>query len=479
MAFTQKVAELNESRNLSTSSWTVSGLKGDSFNYAFMAFCDSGGSTANDNLLIRLNSDSGTNYDNNNMLGAGSSSTINNATSVNAVRLLRFERNDSNRPSLVTGIIRGDSSQDRTITALYSSGNPRIHQIFSTWNNNVDELDEITFVGEGNASYTWHIVVWEVPKIGNNDNYELVDTLSWSASSTEQSITGLSGDTDLFYKLLWNSQDAGLNIEINNDAGANYKREQCRNSGSAFVATSGTDNEIGLKYSSQLLINAETGDERTSFTFGGGDGTNKQELRANWYTNTATELTSLYCTPSASTTAEAKLFRPKYPSSCVPDLFDLPFEKIDQFSVNTSDFTTGQSFSNLEGDKVLLFRVEWTGECNANIYMRTNGDSGASDYAFQRLTGDGTAEAASSDTALTTMQLVRDSNAKVAHGVVYIYPQSGEYRPALMYQMDAEDRIELRAMWRLETATEITSLLIYAGSASTTVGTCTLSAIYL
>ena len=479
MGFTQKVAVLDASQNLSTSPWTVSGLKGDQFDYAFMAFCDSSAGTSTTHLDITFNSDSGANYNNNQMRGTGTSTQQSDSTSQNSIQVSQFQRNDSSRNSLAIGVIRGDSSQNRTLTMLHGTGQTRVVQTFDEWTNNVDELTSLTFTGGVSASYKWHIVVWEVPK-ANDDNWELVNKLNWSASATEQSITGLAGDTDLFYKLLWDGDGSVLDIELNNQT-TGYTQQRVRNSGTAFVAGNTSPSAINQRGVGSVLINAETGDDRTAFSFGGDDGGSKQDIRAFWYSDTATELTSLYCTPTASTTAEAKLFRAKYPQSSIPDLFDLPFQKVDSFSVNTEDFTTGQSFSSLDGDNVLLYRIEFKGfKDNFNINVRTNGDSGASDFAWQRLNGTGTTEAASSDTADTSLRFIRGGDtAEQAYGVMYIYPQSGEYRPCLSYQMCDENEIELTSGWRLDTVTEITSILLFSSATTTLNGTFTLSEIRL
>jgi hypothetical protein len=481
MGFTQKVAVLDASQNLSTSPWTVSGLKGDSFDYAFMIFLDSSNSTDTNTLRVRFNSDSGANYNGNNMRGNGTTTAQADTTGSSSAYLGRMIPNTSSRNSFAIGTIKGDSSQNRTLTAIHSNGEPRIYQDFCEWTNNVDELTSITFDTASNASYKFHIVVWEVPKLNNNDNWELVDSLSWSASATEQSITGLAGDTDLFYKILWDGDDTNfLGMEINNDAGANYDAMRLRNSGTAFIAVNNTNqNNWAIGKQQQAILNAETGDERTGFMMGGPQSADKQMIRALWYSNTATEVTSLYFTPDSNTTSELKLFRAKYPASCVPDMFDLPFQKVDSFSVNTADFTAGQSFSGLDGDNVLLYRLEWLGSQDTLMEFRTNGDSGASDYAFQDLRGKGTAEGASSDTSRDALYLPWDSNNKMSIGVAYIFPQSGEYRPVVSYAIADEDQIKLEAGWRLDTVTEITSIQVLGGSTGNVNGIFTLSEIRL
>ncbi len=478
MSFTQIVGKLDESRNLSTSTWTVSDLKGDQFDYSFIAFCDSA-STGNNALKITFNSDSGGNYDNNRMQGQGTTKSQADTINETSINLFRFCRNDSSRNSLAGGVITGDSSQDRVLKVLFSTGEPRICQGFHAWTDNVNELDSITFTAALNASAKYHIVVFEVPKVGNDDQWELINTLSWSASSTEQSFTDLEGDTDKQYLVAWDADGVDLKVEPNNDGSSNITREMVYNSGSAFVAlNSTTEDHISVKGKEALLLNSESGTDRTAFGVGGGQGTAKQHITASWYRNTADEITSLHCTPTSSVTATAKLFRRKNPK--VPaDIFRLPFEFVQKIDVDSADFTAGDSFTGLESDKVLMYRLEFTGVQTNIINLLSNGDTGASDYAYQYLRGIGTAEAAGIDTAHNVVQLCDDSNGDSCNAVMYIYPRSGEYRPMVGYAMNDEDEILLRAAWRLDSATEITSLKVLTSATGQITGTFTLSAIYL
>lgn len=89
------------------------------------------------------------------------------------------------------------------------------------------------------------------------------------------------------------------------------------------------------------------------------------------------------------------------------------------------------------------------------------------------------AESAGSDTTFNSLYMGGDSNNNQKYSVFYIYPQSGEYRPALLYSMYDEDSIELYAGWRNDTVSEITSLEVSGNGAQTVNGTFTLSAIYL
>lgn len=482
MSFTQIVGKLDESsRNLNTSPWTISGLKGDQFDYSFMVFCDSSADTGNNDLKITINSDTGANYDNYRMSGQGTSRNVSNSPNETQATLFRFTSNEGSRNSHAVGSITGDSSQDRVIKSLYSQGEPMIANGYSLWTNNIDELTSITFTSALSASCKWHIVVFEVPKVGNGDNWELIDTLSWSASSAEQSFSGLEGDTDIQYMINVPPEDDGtfLYYKYNGDASASYIQQYVYNNGSSFVANRNTGlSESYFTDGGDILINAETGRKRTSFHIGGPYPGSKHEIRANWYSNTATEITSLAVEPNSSTTRTIKLFRRKNPK--IPaDMFRLPFEKIDEIDVDSADFSTGESFTGLEGDKVLMYRLEYNGLADGGFNLYTNGDTGGSDYARQNLRGQGTAESAGSDTSAAEMYWMLDSNADSCNTVMYIYPQSGEYRPSLMYRMGDEDQIDIFAQWRLDSATEITSLLIKSAGTGTVEGKFTLSAIYL
>ncbi len=480
MSFTQIVGKLDESRNLNSSPWTVSGLRGDKFDYPFMIFNESSNAAASD-LLIRPNGDSGLNCEYAQMWAANTQKGGANDTTQDGFRVADFVRGVSNRNSLSIGLITGDSSQDRICKFLMSHGDPSLSQFHCKWNNNVDELTSLEFYGTGNASYKWHIVVFEVPKIGNDDQWELINTLSWSASSIEQSFTDLEGDTDKQYLITTSDAEEAFLPEFNNDDGANYNRERIQNTGSAFQAdsyTGGTD--IWIQPNSQVVVNAESGVDRTVFEFNGYEVylTSPHSIQAYWWKNTADEITSIDITPAAAITATAKLFRRKNPK--VPaDIFRLPFEFVQKIDVDSADFTAGDSFTGLESDKVLMYRLEFTGVQTNIINLLSNGDTGASDYAYQYLRGIGTAEAAGIDTAHNVVQLCDDSNGDSCNAVMYIYPRSGEYRPMVGYAMNDEDEILLRAAWRLDSATEITSLKVLTSATGQITGTFTLSAIYL
>jgi hypothetical protein len=478
MSFTQKVQQLDETRNLNTSPWTVSGLKGDQFDYSFIMFCDSSGGGDND-VYVRANGDSGANYEERQMWGSGTAKGMGYTTTRTGFQFGNFTKNASSRNSLGIGLITGDSSQDRICKQLMCQGQPAVSQAFNVWNNNVDELTSLEFYGVANASYKWHIVVFETPKVGNGDNWELIKTLSWSSASDEKSVTGLKGDIDIQYLIDWESTSGEIVTEINNDSGANYILQQVQNTGSTFQADRATGlTSADLRVNSQSILNAETGSKRTIFSIAQTDNISaaKQYVQAYWYNNTATEITSLYFTPILTDTGKLKLFRRKNPK--IPaDIFRLPFEKIDEIDVDSADFTAGDSFP-VKGDKVLMYRLEFTGETNAVVRMRTNADGGSSDYTYQNLIGDGTAEVANSG-SFNRLDFLEDSNNTQQNSVLYLYPKSGEYRPMLNYSMSLEDRIRLSATWRNDSATEITSIDLASVTSGTVKGKFTLSAIYL
>ena len=130
-------------------------------------------------------------------------------------------------------------------------------------------------------------------------------------------------------------------------------------------------------------------------------------------------------------------------------------------------------------ESFIRYELQNKGLLNPQIQYRTNGDSGSSDYASQKLQGQGTGESANYVSSKSHIDLSQSGGGKQAYAVSYIYPQSGEYRPALTYSMNTEDRITLFAGWRLDSVTEITSIEVLANTSGTITGTFTLSEIRL
>lgn len=460
------IAELNASQNLNTTPFTVSNIEGDKYDYHFIVFCDSADTTAG-NLDITLNSDTGNNYERYYMRGSTSTASASVVTSVQGARLTNFTRNQTNRNSLCIGPLTGQSGVKRKFETFFSSGHtPQIYIYDHYWTNTVDEVTSMTFTGSVSASYTWHIMVYRVPKVSDHGRWEHMADLSWSAESTEKSFTGLDGDTDIQYRIVWDG-DQFIDVELNNDGTAsNYQRQWLYNNGGTLTAGNATD-LIFIKEQGELLINAESGVDRLVYQGGSHTSGTVQNQASFWWQNTASNLTSLDLTPSASATGTAKLYR-RINTATTAD--PLPFETIKTIDVS-GDYSAGTTISGLALDQYKLVKIEWLGtntSGSTNIQIQFNSDTG-SNYTRQTLSGLSSTASAASATE-TFIYLCVPQNAEQSWGVSYIYPKSGEYRPVLNSRCFDEDQIQLEAQWWLNSASEITSIKTFASNTNSLTG---------
>ena len=461
----QLIYEYEGSRNLNSSPITID-VKGDSYDYHFIVFCDSSNASTGD-MTIRLNSDNGSNYSRYYMRGNNSSASANVATSQTSMNVPSFTRNASNRNSLLIGTLTGSSGDERKVTMLQSSGeNPIISILDYYWTNSVDEASEIEFKGTVSASYNWHIIVYQILKIGSQNSWQLIDKLSWSSESTEKSFT-VDGDRDIQYMIDWDG-DQNLDIECNNDNTSNYTRQRIRNNSGVIDAQNTTASSVGgASEKASFIVNAESGVDRLIYVSGSNPtgGTNAQNRRAFWWRNTADNLSSLDCTPASSATGTAKLYKRKNPYTTADSL---PFQTIKTFTVS-GDYSAGDTLSGLSLDDYKMVKIEWLGKGAIDLRLQFNSDTG-SNYYRQSLSGvNSTASASSSTNTFLPLKSGNDAG-ELAYGETYIYPKSGEYRPILNKQLFDEDSIRVMGQWYLDSASEITSIKIYAGGTASMLG---------
>lgn len=461
------IAELDESSyNLNTSPYTVSNLQGDLYDYHFIAFCDSGSAT-DGHLDITLNSDTGTNYSRFYMRGSVSTASASTATSQTAVRATSFTRNASSRNSLLKGVLTGSSGDNRKISFSHSSGNsPQVYMNDMYWTNTADEATSMTFTGSVSASYKWHIMVYRVPKESVQGSWEYMKELSWSSESAEKSFT-VDGDTDIQYRLT-REIDQILNVECNNDNGSNYVRQRIYNNSGTLSTTNSTETSMGAYGVSEYIINAKSGVDRLIYTSDSNNSATDNLRRVSWWQNTADNLTSIDCTPTSSATGTCKLYRKINPNTTSDPL---PFETIKVFDVS-GDYSAGDTLSGLTCDDYKMVKIEWLGKNtsgNTQLEFQFNADTG-NNYSRQALYGDTSTVGAVSQTSIDNLFISFPQNGDQSHGVVYIYPRSGEYRPSLHTMSYDENALEFHGGWWLNSADEITSIKCFANNTNSMSG---------
>lgn len=282
----------------------------------------------------------------------------------------------------------------------------------------------------------------------------------------EKSFT-VNGDSDIKYKIEW-SGNQELNLELNNDT-TTYTRQYLQNSSGTISAANSTSETsiVSDGINSTFIINAETGVKRLVTTSASNTSSAQQSEMAHWYDDTATNLTSLDCTPAAIATGTAKLYRLKNPNGPTGDT--LPFETVQNISVS-GDYSAGTTISNLAGNSHTLIKVEGHFSTIGNeLRIQLAGDTGAN-YDEQELKAATSTASATSVSSANYWMLADASSSKVASFELYIYPKDGENRPALLINRTNENQLEFKALWWNDTATDLDSLKIYTSSTTTTTG---------
>lgn len=430
--------------------------------------------TSNADLKILPNSDTGaTNYHQAYMRGQSSSpSGFVDATDDTPLGHEFFRTGTT--PSFIRLKITGMTGDERKFTSQYGADS-RVYVNDGYWDNTVDEITSLRFTASASSTIsTLRIIVFATLKEHSTSEWELVDTLTWSSESSQKSFTGLDGDRDIEYRVVWEGYRT-FTFRLNNDSGSNYKHQDLLNNGGTDLGINETLTEVEAQRITfgLLLQNADfkiknvSGVERL-ITWGnseiGGSGY-EQQRSACWWSNTADNITSIDCTPSASTDGVAKLYR-KRPTS-IPS-GDLPWEVVEEVDVS-GDFSGGHTFSGLKGDDVTMYRLEIllesSGATTVGLRGDINGDTG-NNYDYQYLRSRSSTVDSSSVTSQPFYNIGIVSPSEPSKFIHHIYTKSGEERPSLQEWYcrtnNPDDTVRFDAGWWTNTADEITSLEVHA-----------------
>ena len=453
-------------RNLNSSPLDITrGVRGNEFDYELASFFEDEG--VNSGFEMTFNSDTSSNYRNYRMTGDGSSATAAVGDTSGDISLAAHAYT---YPSLCIAKITGDSSEERVIdyltTISASASDTRIRKSSSYWKDTLNEITSIQLTKSASVTSNCHILLYRVPKAANQGNWEKVDELTWSSETAEKSFTGLDGNRDKKYKVVW-SGDQNFNIEINNDGTTSYQRQYLRNNGGSIQAQNTNSPAIQAQADNcEILINAETGSKRLCVVSGSSYiNVVEQSERSVWYSNTVTNITTLDCTPTASATGTATLYRMKGNGETDGSL---PWELIEEVDVS-GDFSGGHTFSNLTGNSEKLYRVEFLGSGGyLQMQLQFNADTGTN-YTYQNLVGSSGSVSASTNT-LGYTPFCESRVSEMTRADMIIYPKSGSQRASLLeYDWD-ESKIFKNANWWSNTVNEITSIKINASASSTLTG---------
>ena len=461
------VYEFVGSRNLNTTPIDITGLQGDLYDYELIAFFEIE-TGVNSPGRIFFNNDTGANYRNYAMWGVNATAAAAVGDS-NAFGVMDF--NAQIAPALSITKITGDSSGERLMDMLgsLSAGGSirRIRKTAQYWKNTVDELTSIQLSKSVSVTSNCHILLYRTLKTTSQGNWERIGELNWAAEATEKSFTGLDGDRDKKYRIVYEG-DQNFNVEINNNNGAVYTRQSLTNSaGSLAAANTTTDTRIVAgKTNSEIIINAETGSNRLCLVSYMQPASVNQSERGVWYRETVTNITTIDCTPSSSATGKATLYRMK--SGTQTDGV-LPWELIQEVDIN-GDFNVGHTFTGLTGDSEKLYRVEFLGNtATTSLRILINGDTTAN-QVYQLLEAVSSTAQASTSTTFTAIPFTPANSSQQVSGELILYPKSGTQRPTLTKAYTRENIIRLMANWWPNTVDEITSLVVHANNTTAMTG---------
>lgn len=456
----EKFFEFQGSRNLNTTPIDITSIEGDKYDYELVVFFEDEGVASF--TEITFNNDTTSNYRSFHIRGDGSTVNANTTTTTTQIG---FGGNSFSFPTLSIGSITGRSGEERLLNSLSSqsvtSGDTRIYDFDSYWKDTLNEITSMQISKSVSVTSDCHIILYQTPKETSQGGWEKVNTLDWSTESTEKSFTGLDGDNDNNYKIIY-SGDQESTVQINNDATANYVRQRLDNTSGSVGANNGTDSNInpdGINYS--IFINSATGIERLCSSIASNTIADQQNRRAIWYQDTITNITSLDITPSSSATATATLYRA---SPIARNENIAPYELIDTYTHEGTDFSAGHTFS-FSGDDFKLIKLEMIGESSGanELRFQFNGDT-SSIYNEQRVRGQNST-ASANNTTRTYGILAGDT--EVQRATFIIYPKTGTSRSILLESSYGENTLQKSGIWYEDSVTEITSLKVFGSTTAT------------
>jgi len=460
------IFEFDGVQNLSTTPLVSSGLDGDSYDYHVIPVLLDNSTSATTSLRMKLNAI--VDYREYDMQGRSTTADAGVNESATSISIGQIAPQTSAKTSLSMISITGDSSEERKITQLscrQDGGQPIIRVMDDYMKDTSTNLTSITFDSGTNANQTVHIRIYRTPKLSNNELWERIDVKTWTAEIADKTFTNLDGDRDGQYKVVMSgdSNSNNWNVRPNGDTTANYIEQKFSNNAATITSANNTGRNSYNAACRELEveIQAVSGKKRLAITKGTRLGTSNQQRRQyQLWPNTGDNITSILIgVTGSSTTGTATLYRKR--KFELADI--LSWETIAEHDIAGVDFSSGFSFANLLGNNYFLMRLLYFGDdsTTTSINVRLNGDA-TSNKSIQTLDSNNATTSALliTSTSFTNVFITEQVN----RGELILYPKDGFQRPALCNSQSDEDRVRFTGYWDANTATEVTSLLAFAGN---------------
>ena len=468
--------------NLYTTAIDVTGLQGDTYDYQIDIVISNVAGTYHNYAFLRFNNDSTTNYRNYSMFGVASTVVAGVSDSQDYMATNLGVGNIANSSGSGRLYISGSSGEERHLHSLNSQGTSdkiiTIHDNY--WKNTADELTSIQIyndVASGAGATNVNVKVYQVPKKANLENYELIEEITRTASSSQIVFSNLDGDTDKeYYVEIESDTDASNHITLNNYSTANQINQSMYNRQTSIAAASLSNaTNLGImSMNGSATIYAESGRyrlvncSRISQPYNTND---VQSQYISWFPDTSTNITSIEVSATVAQTATAKLYRRRLANYTIDPV---PMRTIAEIPVN-GDFSDGVTLGGLSGDDIDVIKVEFIGVGNtasySNLSLQINGYTGT--VVQQSLQGVGaTVFSITNDTpSMFTLLQIGGSNNCPSYEKIYLYPQTtGAARPLL--QSDGSDGIiDFKSSWFPDIVNEITTLKVCTSDTNSITGT--------
>jgi len=340
------------------------------------------------------------------------------------------------------------------------------------WSDTVNEITSFDLYSTETDTFDYDYIMYRVPKVGNQGNWEFVDSLEWAAEATPKSFTGLSLDTDKEYRVSTEVIADTFNwLRFNGDSGNNYDNAQLKVSGSSLTGNSdAAQSQIVVSDTYDITIRGQSGAPRS--VLGNLIGaTNVFEEVSGSYNNTVDDIDEISLNELfTNATATANLYKAK--DGLTGDA--MPFELVEERVLVAADIRNSpEVFSSLVGDSVDIFKIDFllTSTTTTGIEIGNfNSDSNASNYNLNALRQQGNSIDAEVE-ANSNISLGKSSTSIPFNATVYIYPKSGTERPLLIRSSGNNAGFELQdishAYWK-NTASEMSTFHI-RGSSTTSI----------
>ena len=448
-----------------------SDLNGDIYDYHIMDATVNAVSTSTIKVRIFPNGDEGTNHRDYGLKGRSATASASVAdSSGNSILVGGMAKATSARPSFSICTITGVSSVERSTPSkiIYQDGTATaVGENDNYWQNTVDKLTSLLLKADVSTDITFNIRVYRTLKVASGNLWDIMPgKLIWTAESSSKSFTGIDGDADEEYQIVWDG-DQTFRYTFNLDAGANYITQRAQNNNATIVSNNTTDSQVHTGgFQSEVIISTVSGKSRLSVTTGSiNSAPTQQDRRAVSWQNTIDKITSIEVVPNSSTTATATLYR-KRKKDTPGD--DFPWQTVGRLPVS-GDYSSGSSYSfpdDITGDKVFSYRALYKGDDTTTvtgINMRINADA-TSNKTNQNLDSNNatTSAAVATTTSFTDVFMCEQVNS----GELILYPKSNFQRPAISQSNSDEDRIRFQGHFDANTVDEVLSLFFFASNSS-------------